>query len=202
MKPYEDPPSGKFLFISIDLDFWGDGNVDEMFIKKVLDRSESVWFHVEHHYTLQEVNGPRIASQARYLWNIDWHSDLAGWSREGISPTLNCGTWVDHVKWKCAESFLWIHPNGGCARYPCGSGRCDGMRGNAFRRKHPVWPSTLHYSVQKVSRIQVPARILGCSVILSPGYYDDSIAAGRAETSYHHLKKYVLERRKNQNRAV
>jgi hypothetical protein len=182
------------VYLSIDLDFWAKAamnQADQTWLLSVLRRAASVRCFRRHDQALAHINSREMAAKGRELWNLDTHSDLAGW---GISnpPELNEGTWVDHVKWPQAERFLWIHPDPEAAK-ASGRGRCEGEYPNPFRTKHPVWPVRRHCTrPRRLQEMDLPSRLIGTCVILSPPWYETKETKAKAVQMFNQIKQQFV----------
>jgi hypothetical protein len=194
-KPYQRYSYPQEVYLSIDLDFWARSpisKVEREWLFKVLARADSVRCYEKHDEALEHINSSEIAGRGVELWNIDTHSDLAGWdSSLKAPPERNEGTWSDHVKWPHARRFLWIHPDPSAGRLH-GRGRCEGFGPNPFRTNHPIWPVRQHCTrPRSLTDLDLPGRLIGACVILSENWFENgpAQAAGRntffaAEESY------------------
>ena len=190
--PYQSYSNPEGVYLSIDLDFWATKTMspaDQDWLWSMLRRAAAVRCYRQHDQALNHINDPRIAADGRELWNLDTHSDLAGYDPSGKPPRLNEGTWVDHVRWSRAERFLWIHPDTSAGR-PLGRGRCEGYRPNPFRTKHPVWPVRRHCTrPRNLGSMDLPGRLIGACVILSPPWYETDNAKASASRIYKKIEQ-------------
>jgi hypothetical protein len=140
----------KIGYLSVDLDFWQASRspVDEEFVDKLagcFTNNERCVAAFDHHSVLPHAS--RYWDTCNVLVNQDWHSDLAGYSFNGLKsryvkkPELNCGTWCDHVWWRDMNLFVWGYPTTNCAKLG-GAGRCDDIEYDAFEHGHTDWLST------------------------------------------------------------
>ena len=189
---YQSYSSPEAVYLSVDLDFWARAAMsrnDQAWLFSMLKRAESVRCFKRHDQALAHVNSPEIAAKGRELWNLDTHSDLAGWDVSNTPPALNEGTWVDHVKWPNAERFLWIHPDPQAAKAR-GRGRCEGSFQNPFRTRHPAWPARRHCTrPRRLQEVDLPSRLIGACVILSRPWYETSEAKAKAVQVFNKIKQ-------------
>ena len=104
------------IYVSIDLDFWNnrrDMAHEYQFLVKALSYVPKSRIHVmdSHENMLKSVN----ASGCDELINIDWHSDISNrfdpnFKNDPMYHKINCGTWVNFVKWRNKGKYTWIHP--------------------------------------------------------------------------------------------
>jgi hypothetical protein len=118
----------KDTVLSIDLDYWRTVTPTMLsFLRKCLALNVPKVLTKFHHQLLPFVNKHR----ASILINIDYHADFCEDDRNKhnriILPELNCGTWVNHVKWRKQGTFIWVCPNKKDC-YEQGEGRCDSSR--------------------------------------------------------------------------
>ena len=185
--PYQSYSNPRGVYLSIDLDFWARkamSPADQDWLWSMLRRAATVRCCRKHHQALDHINDPEIAADGRELWNLDTHSDLAGFNVHGNPPPLNEGTWVDHVRWPRAGRFLWIHPDAAAGK-PMGRGRCEGYFSNPFRTKHPIWPVRRHCTrPRQLASMDLPGRLIGACVILSLSWYENEQAKASARKIY------------------
>lgn len=99
-------------YLSVDLDFFvalGKTRGLELFADIMFQRSLGGIIVPAHHKILKDVN----ESGCTNLINIDYHSDF-GDQEPGMPIPLNCGTWVNKVKWRNKGTYTWIYPHKSC----------------------------------------------------------------------------------------
>lgn len=130
----------KDTFLSIDLDYWRSVSPSMIsFLRKTLKLDVPKILVKHHHQLLPFIN----RNPAEVLVNIDYHSDLSE-DDFGNPPELNCGTWVNHVRWREDSSFIWVCPSKKRC-YRDGEGRCDSSRDSStdpFKNDNNGWGST------------------------------------------------------------
>jgi len=156
--------------LSIDLDYWKTITPNMVsFLRKCLALDVPKVLTKFHHQLLPFVNKHR----ASILINIDYHADLCEDDRNKhnriILPELNCGTWVNHVKWREQGTFIWVCPNKKDC-YEQGEGRCDSERDvgtDPFKQKNNGW---LHKKIRVGLKGIELQRVIAVGFTLSPDY--------------------------------
>lgn len=101
------------LHLTIDLDFWNRQPVNYGWLDELVALKRPMLGFEHHNHILPWLNQlPR-----RDIISIDYHSDVCVNNGDDFSrkPKLNCGTWVNHVKWKgLGNSYTWIYPRQSC----------------------------------------------------------------------------------------
>ncbi|NBQ67312.1 MAG: hypothetical protein EBU46_00160 [Nitrosomonadaceae bacterium] len=101
------------LHLTIDLDFWNRQPVNYGWLDELVALKRPMLGFEHHNHLLSWLNQlPR-----RDIVSIDYHSDVCVNDGPNFSakPRLNCGTWVNHVKWKgLGNSYTWIFPRKSC----------------------------------------------------------------------------------------
>lgn len=97
--------------LSVDIDFWNYVPNSEKSLKRYLNGLASLAqkekipiIAITNHQQILKIANK---SNARRIVNIDTHSDLS----EQDVDELNCGTWVNYVKWRGRGEYVWIHKN-------------------------------------------------------------------------------------------
>jgi hypothetical protein len=97
-------------YLTIDLDFWNDRELDLYWLNTVASLKFAVKYAVEyHHHILPHVN----QANTRRIINVDFHSDI---TEDAEQMILECGTWGNFVSWADNGSFLWIFPSEKCVQ--------------------------------------------------------------------------------------
>lgn len=160
-------------FLSVDLDYWNevDNGISRMvkYLKSIHASNIPVVLVKDHDEMLPFVD----QSEANFLINLDYHSDLADLCIKDEKPVLenrefNCGTWINWVKCRNKGRFLWIHPHKDCyIRSHCkwdsrGGGRCD-VDKNPFTTEFDTgWKEAKH-------RTGPPPKVSGISGLVMIG---------------------------------
>lgn len=162
-------------YLSIDIDYWNDrprGMIPYLnkVYKDCQKRRIPLVVIKNHQQALPLVN----KSGAERLINIDFHTDLCG---EYIDQ-LNCGTWVNYVKWQRKGEYLWIHPGKNTNRGECGAVDLFSGNGRVARKKNEgfyyiKWKSVRH----QTRRLPTPSflNLTGVSICISPSYSYDGV---------------------------
>ena len=154
-------PIERDTYLSIDLDFWDAKSYStDRSIRRFFKRLPQVpTTLVEyHHEMLPHVNKVRL----KRLLNVDFHSDLAGVGPGRSRPSLNEGTWVDHVRWRRQGEFVWHCPDKAYC-YFSAAGRCDDSSfGDVFKdpkrhdwKKVRIQGSLRGIDMRRVARIGI-----------------------------------------------
>jgi hypothetical protein len=167
----------KDTVLSIDLDYWKTVTPTMLdFVQQTLKLDVPKVLTKYHHRILPFVN----RHPSKYLVNIDYHSDICEDDGEYL-PELNCGTWVNHVKWRHQATFIWVCPNKRNCYYDC-EGRCDSNRNyqtDPFKNDNNGWLRTKvrtglnHVNLQRVKAI---------GFTLSPDYLFWNVKVGPRTT--------------------
>lgn len=171
-------------YLSIDLDYWETVTPTMLqFLRKVFQLNVPVLLCKSHEQMLRNVNG----SNARVLINVDYHADLCEDDAGGKPPTVECGTWINAVKWRKSGSFIWVCPNKKKC-YEIGAGRCDSSRDpetDPFKNRNNGWrKARVRTGLKHVDL----SRVKAVGIAVSPEYLE-----WNTETSLNRL----LERRNN-----
>ena len=134
------------IYLSIDLDYWQDSMEMTNWFLLHARYMKNVKIVIDHHKLLPHINKYKCST----LINMDHHSDicedefknnnlLIGRSR----PTLNCGTWANHINWRKSAKFIWLfRSNESLSRYSLG-GYCH-VKLNPFKNKKATnWKNVL-----------------------------------------------------------
>jgi len=143
-------------YLSVDLDYWGFGRNSRSLCTKFFNKLFSLGVPIlvvqAHHHMLDDVN----RSRCRRIEHIDYHSDLVDWPNMvkklqgfggGDRLRLNCGTWLNYVKWRDKGEIVWRYPSSHCMdganENRVGWGMCHAVM-SPF--KHPVsgWANVEH----------------------------------------------------------
>lgn len=144
------------VYLSVDLDYWGSATArcnEKMsctrFINKLLRLGVPTLIVRHHHYMLDDVND----SGCSFIEHIDYHSDLTDWPGKIKKFTdkpyhgrmhLNCGTWLNYVKWRDVGEVRWRYPSNECAAgNDIGQGHCYTVL-NPFEYPVSGWKKTSH----------------------------------------------------------
>lgn len=139
-------------YLSIDLDYWGfERNSRSQctgFINRLLFRRLPILVVRDHHQILEDVN----KSGCSRIEHIDYHADLVEEPRLAErytayhlnTPVLNCGTWLNFVKWKNRGKVIWRYPSEHCFRSQNrGWGSCYQFV-DPFKYNVSGWKKTAH----------------------------------------------------------
>ena len=93
--------------LSIDVDFWNGQDVKRLkrYLNRVTKLAKRQCIPISAITNHQQILKVANVSKARRIVNVDTHSDLA----EGDNSELNCGTWVNYVKWRGSGEYVWYH---------------------------------------------------------------------------------------------
>jgi hypothetical protein len=112
-------------YLSVDLDYWGFNKNQRRactrFFNKLLSLDVPILVVNEHHHMLDDVN----SSKCSRIEHIDFHADLSDRPRKvqkithkpfsGGKLYLNCGTWLNYVKWRKRGDLIWRYPTDAAA---------------------------------------------------------------------------------------
>ena len=153
--------------LSIDLDYWNTVTPTAVtFLKKVMSLKVPKVLTKHHQQVLPFVN----RHKTKVLVNMDYHSDLCE-DDKGGPPELDCGSWVNHVKWRREGTYIWVCPNKtNCYEY--GGGRCDSERDastDPFKNRNSGWKRTKVLS--KVKHVNL-SRVNAVAIAVSPDFLE------------------------------
>ena len=158
-------------FLTIDLDYWSNG--DDINSKYIDDSLCLV--PVENRYLCHfHQNVLPVANSyvdCDKLVNVDTHSDICGNANE----ILNCGTWVDRVKWRKHAEYHWYSPRESDYDWPGGLSLCDGQRHDVFGDQDHSWGVAKHLP----GDLYTPAlreHVVAVAVCLSIDWFDQNSA--------------------------
>lgn len=177
--------------LSIDLDYWNTvTHHTTNFLKRVLQLDVPIILTKHHHQSLAFIN----RHEGKYLVNVDYHSDLCEDDADGGLPSLNCGTWGNHVRWRKKGTFVWMCPNKKKC-YQFGFGRCDSARDrrtDPFKKKKSGWQKTKVF--QKLKNLKLE-RVKAVAICVSPDYlewnYEDEFYRVARDNSFVRLKNVL-----------
>jgi hypothetical protein len=168
----------KDTVLSIDLDYWKTVTPTMMdFLRQSLKLDVPKVLTKYHHRILPFVN----RHKANVLINVDYHADLCEDDPRNRLPELNCGTWVNHVKWRHNGTFVWVCPSKNDC-YHCCEGRCDSSRDNKtdpFKNDNNGWAVTKVRTGLKYVNLQ---RVKAIGFTLSPDYLFWNVKVGERTT--------------------
>lgn len=144
-------------YLSIDLDYWHEDCFEDglsSFFDKVFRRRLPILLVESHENLLGAIN----KSEARVLYNVDFHSDFIGDKTElgfkyQLEKNVMDANWVNHVKWRKEGEYVWMHPRKECFHddnyASCssqeGNGACWGIReDNPFENAYHDWKKAKH----------------------------------------------------------
>jgi hypothetical protein len=190
MSAYAD----KKIYLTIDVDFW-QFQSDAKAVSDILSLLDGIpvnpKFYKEHHKILPDIYelGKSLNSKIGAIVNVDYHSDLGGYTEEEKSDYyLDCGSWADiaNKKKDVYEIFDWYYPSKRCVGSG-GVGYCHGDYENPFLTEDS---KTFNKFGEIGKAMGLPkfteeekANIVGVSIILSKDY-------GGSERVFDTLKKF------------
>jgi len=156
----------KDTLLSIDLDYWNRVTTESVeFLKKVVSLDVPIALTKHHHQVLPFVN----KHKTKVLMNIDYHSDLCEDDEGGGLPALDCGSWVNHVRWRKSGEYVWVCPNKTNCYYD-GAGRCDSERDRTtdpFKNRNTGWYDAKVLSTLKHVELE---RVNAAAISVSPDF--------------------------------
>lgn len=158
----------KDTFLSIDLDYWRTVTPSMVsFLKKVRGLKVPMMLCKSHEQMLRFVN----QRNTHCLINVDYHADLSEDDAYDKPPVVECGTWVNSVKWRKKGTFVWVCPNKKKC-YKEGLGRCDSYRDektDPFKKRNNGW----HRKQVRVGLKHINfSRVNAVAFALSPDYLE------------------------------
>jgi hypothetical protein len=167
------------MYLSIDIDFWNKiGTADLMFVLQEVKESKKLVQVCDNHKHLLKSVG---SSGCDEIVNVDTHSDIMTADDvvacEARGHKVNCGNWLNHVKWQQRGTIKWVSPKDHWSR-------CDGrMAGGVSPFKKPESIGWTDISQEEVKAFPLDliekATVIGISV----SYYYLN----------HHLKKGIVQ---------
>lgn len=163
----------KDTYLSIDLDYWNNVTPTMIrFLKQVMKLEVPVLLCKSHEQMLRNVN----SSGAKVLVNVDYHADLCEDDPNNKPPKIECGTWVNAVKWRKSGCFVWVCPNKSKC-YASGEGRCDSSRDpetDPFKNKNNGWKKTKVRTGLKNVNL---SRVKAVGIAVSPDYLEWNVTS-------------------------
>ena len=149
--------------LSIDLDYWQEwGQEPREFLSRVLALPVPIKLAKDHHQLLPFFN----RYPADQLRNIDFHSDVTDYGTD----SLNCGNWVNFVRWNTSSRYVW-HPPSYEECFEGADGRCDSGDPETDPFKYP---ETCGWSATVVDQIDVLKLyledVIAVGICVSPDY--------------------------------
>jgi len=98
-------------YLSLDVDFWNDRSYDELRdvmerVKRLQKKGLELRIVDSHDRLVPHANRFKCTE----VVNVDAHSDIVNFDRNGGELKLNCGTWANFLKVR--KNFHWIYPKG------------------------------------------------------------------------------------------
>lgn len=172
------------VYLSIDLDFFNNQNsrsayyqLDHLVNQLITKCNVKPIAVMNHQQLLKHVN----QCSARTLINLDEHSDLGG----PMTTKLNCGTWVDYVRWRTEGTYIWIRNRHSFY------GDCSADDINWSKPVHPSWESLktrYKYGLSTQFINKLVDNVIAAGLVLSPMYSHSNLEKPFREI----VKKYRL----------
>lgn len=162
-------------YLSIDLDYWLDytnARSSGQFFKKVFELNVPILAVIEHEELLNDIN----ESNARILYNVDYHSDICADKEIKSYDCPEDGTWVNFIDWRKHGTYHWICPD----IYDCYTQRegtcCGSIKYDPFERnEETAWNSV---EVSEDLKIIEWNKIERVGICLSPCYIREKSVRG------------------------
>jgi len=177
------------IYLSVDLDYWKTGRHPEYFLKRLIALHKPMLIKQDHHELLRHMN----SFSYDCLMNIDWHSDLC----ENVPniPSLECGTWGNHIRERNRKHFLWVYPASSCVEGPdnsSSSGYCNMYaKLNPFlvRKPHSICGWEKVSKRKKFITEEELSQVIAIGICLSPDFTSCYVL----ERTERHLKELGLK---------
>jgi hypothetical protein len=161
-------------YLSVDLDFWythTSQKSSKRFFAKLLSLDVPMVVCKHHQFLVSDVNLHQPKDDT--LINVDYHSDISSENYFGVDKRLNCGNWVDFIKWRNQGNYIWLYPDYKKCFYER-DGICDGtfsqlpfVTGKSHSN-YNKWASLKHGKGLKSINLESVERI---GIAISPDYY-------------------------------
>jgi len=173
------------IYLSIDLDYWGEKLPLDWFEQiAVLPVSKVVV--ISHEHLIGHAN--KFTAEFDTLVNIDYHSDLA--SHDGEPIQKDEGTWANFIKQSKEKVFIWAPPRRECLTHS--TGYCHGVGYlNPFRTKNP---DKNGWRQAKIQTRFIPdlSQCVAVGISLSPYWTSCEIMYQFAKWHQQHVGKFQL----------